>query len=463
MNQSSIGLDFGTTNTVLSRSAGDGSIAPLLFGQGQNATSTFPSALCFWEENEERETRLRVAAGPWAIEHFLIDPQDCRFLQSLKSFAASRLFEGTAIFEYYFRFEELLGAFFDELHAHAGQQMQQEVPRLVVGRPVQYVGANPDADLAMRRYRDALASIGFNDVFFAYEPVAAAFFYARRLQRDATVLVADFGGGTTDYSVMHFEVGTPTRGTPTRGTPIQRKSADDQSASTTGGDAVRSIRAHALAHAGAGVAGDRFDYRIIDKVVSPLLGKGSEFNSMGKILEMPNSCYSNFASWHLLSVLPTSREFREFKELVTWAKQPELVKRMVGLVESGRSYSLYQAVSSAKARLSTDEQTTLRFETSEVSIAAPIKRADFEHWIADDLEVIEKALDEALRRANLKPEQISKVFLTGGTSFVPAVRRLFEQRFGKDKLESGDEFESIANGLALIGERSDIENWVLPA
>ncbi len=438
MNQSSIGLDFGTTNTVLSRCDGDGKIAPLMFGQGKRASSTFPSALCFWEENEERETRLRVAAGPWAIEQFLIDPQDCRFLQSLKSFAASRLFEGTAIFEYYFRFEELLGAFFDEMHAHAGKQMQQQVPRLVVGRPVQYVGANPDAELAMRRYREALATIGFDEVFFAYEPVAAAFFYARRLQHDATVLVADFGGGTTDYSVMHFEVGAPTH------------------------SAAKNIRAHALAHAGAGIAGDRFDYRIIDKVVSPLLGKGSEFNSMGKILEMPNSCYASFASWHLLSVLPTSREFREFRELLTWAKQPELIKRMIGLVESGRSYSLYQAVSSVKAQLSSQEQATLRFETPEVSIAAPIKRSEFEHWIADDLEVIEKALDEALRRANLGPESISKVFLTGGTSFVPAVRRMFEQRFGKDKLESGDEFESIANGLALIGERPDIENWILP-
>ncbi len=440
MNQSSIGLDFGTTNTVLARSEGSGKIAPLLFGQGARASSTFPSALCFWEENEERETRLRVAAGPWAIDQFLIDPQDCRFLQSLKSFAASRLFEGTAIFEYYFKFEELLGAFFEEMQAHAGKQMQQSVPRLVVGRPVQYVGANPDADLAMRRYREALASIGFNEVYFAYEPVAAAFFYARRLERDATVLVADFGGGTTDYSVMHFEVGTD-----------------------TGTNTARSIKAHALAHSGAGIAGDRFDYRIIDKVVSPLLGKGSEFNSMGKILEMPNSCYASFASWHLLSVLPTSREFREFKELMTWAKQPELIKRMVSLVESGRSYSLYQAVSSAKARLSSEQQTTLRFETPELSVAAPIKRSDFERWIADDLEIIERALDEALRRASLTPASISKVFLTGGTSFVPAVRRLFEQRFGAHKLESGDEFESIANGLALIGDRPDLENWILPA
>ncbi len=450
MNQSSIGLDFGTTNTVLSRSEGAGKIAPLLFGHGARASSTFPSALCFWEENEERETRLRVAAGPWAIDQFLIDPQDCRFLQSLKSFAASRLFEGTAIFEYYFKFEELLGAFFDEMQAHAGRQMQQPIPRLVVGRPVQYVGANPDGELAMRRYREALASIGFNEVYFAYEPVAAAFFYARRLERDATVLVADFGGGTTDYSVMHFEVGA--------------KVATDTAAASGSaqGRTARSIKAHALAHAGAGVAGDRFDYRIIDKVVSPLLGKGSEFNSMGKVLEMPDSCYASFASWHLLSVLPTSREFREFKELVTWARQPELVKRMVSLVDSGRSYSLYQAVSSAKARLSSDEHTTLRFETPELSIAAPIKRSDFELWIADDLEIIERALDEALRRANVKPEQISKVFLTGGTSFVPAVRRLFEQRFGMHKLESGDEFESIANGLALIGERDDIENWILP-
>lgn len=441
MNPRAIGLDFGTTNTVLARADSPGSISPLLFTHGGKQSSTFPSALCLWEENEERETYLKVAAGPWAIDQFLIDPQDCRFLQSLKSFAASRLFEGTAIFEYYFRFEELLGSFFEELHSHAAQLLNPVGSRLVVGRPVQYVGANPDGKLAMQRYREALGSIGFTDIHFAYEPVAAAFFYARRLQSDATVLVADFGGGTTDYSIMHFEVG-------------------GDATSAVGGE--RDIRAHALAHAGAGIAGDRFDYRIIDKVVSPLLGKGSLFDSMGKTLEMPNSCFASFASWHLLSVLPTSREFRDFKELITWAKQPELIKRMVALVESGRSYSLYDAVSSAKARLSSAEQTTLRFETPEVSIVTPILRSDFELWIADDLEIIEKALDEALRRANLSAEKIDRVFLTGGSSFVPAVRRIFEQRFGVAKIESGDEFESIANGLALIAERADLENWIVP-
>lgn len=438
LREPALGLDFGTTNTVIAASDGTGTVAPVRFAHGDESLSTFASALCFWEEDEGRTMRLRAAAGPWAIDQFLIDPPDCRFLQSLKSFAASRLFEGTAIFDRFFRFEELLGAFFERLRDHSAGALADSGRRIVIGRPVQYVGSNPDATLAMKRYLGALASIGFHDVHFVYEPVAAAFFYARRLEADATVLVADFGGGTTDYSIMRFTVGDRQR------------------------NGERSIRARAIANAGAGVAGDRFDYRIIDKVVSPLLGKGTLFGSEGKLLEMPDSCYASFASWHLLSVLSTSREFREFRQLITWAKQPELLERMVRLIESGRSFSLYQSVARVKAALSSSDSATLEFDTPELQLSAPIARADFEHWIADDLAVIERALDEALARARLGPNDISKVFLTGGTSFVPAVRQMFIERFGQEKIESGDEFESIANGLALIGQREDIEQWTVP-
>lgn len=427
----SLGLDFGTTNTVIAQPQPHGGAAPMRFDFRGDALSTFRSALCFWSEAADRRSRLQVEAGPWAIQQFVEFAEDCRFMQSLKSFAASKSFDGTFIFGKRYRFEDLMSVFFEKLRAHAGEQMVELPRRLVVGRPVTYAGASADPELAMQRYRQALAPYGFDDIHYVYEPVAAAFFYASRLKRDATILVADFGGGTTDFSVMQFEF------------------------------AEGRVRAHALAHSGVGVAGDNFDYRLIDNVVSPLLGKGSKYDSMGKLLDIPVVCYTNFARWNLLSVMKTSREFQELKQLAVWSQQPERLRRLIDLIESDHSYSLYKAVSGAKERLSSAEETEFVFKALDFTIQVPVRRSDFERWIAADLEQIEQALDEALRRAGTDAAAIDKVFLTGGTSFVPAVRRMFETRFGADKIESGDEFLSIANGLALIGEREDIDLWTV--
>lgn len=430
----SMGLDFGTTNTVVAQIQGDGSAVPMRFDFRDQPISTFRSALCFWSDSESLRSRLQVEAGPWAIQRFVEDSDECRFMQSLKSFAASRDFDGTQVFGRRYRFEDLLSTFFDRMRAHAGPQMQALPRRLVIGRPVTYVGVGADAELAMRRYAQALAPLGFEEVRHVYEPVAAAFYYARRLQRDAIILVADFGGGTTDFSVMRFARGAGVEG------------------------------AQALAHTGVGIAGDNFDYRIIDRLVSPLLGKGSQYRSLDKLLDLPVMCYTHFARWNQLSMLKHSRELRDLKELVRWSTESEQLQRFIQLIESDRSYALYKAVSGVKKRLSHAEETRFAFRSLELDIDVPLRRADFEDWIAPDLAQIEAALDEALRHAQLAPAGIDKLFLTGGTSFVPAVRRLFERRFGSDKIESGDEFLSIANGLALIGERDDIDRWtVAPA
>jgi hypothetical chaperone protein len=264
-----------------------------------------------------------------------------------------------------------------------------------------------------------------------YEPVAAAFFYAQTLEGDATVLVADFGGGTTDYSIISFE--------------------------RAGGH----LRASARGPAGVGVAGDRFDYRIIDHVILPQLGKGTTYRSMGKKLELPRSCFSSFASWHELSVMKTSRAFRELKEVAVFSDAPELVGNFIRLVESDQGYPLYKAVSDAKEALSRDESTRFSFHGRGVDIESTVTRADFEKWIEPELEAIEQALDEALENASVGERDIDRVFLTGGSSFVPAVRGLFDRRFGRDRVDAGNEFVSIANGLATIGLREDVEEWIV--
>src|SRR5215813_312149 len=160
----SLGLDFGTTNTVVAQAQSAGRAAPIAFRFANDSIAAFRSALCFWADVVRHRTHLHAEAGPWAIERFIEDPWDCRFLQSIKSFAASDNFRGTAIHGKSHSYEDLLRVFFDRVRFHAGEPLAQLPPRLVVGRPIRYVGSEPDAQLAMRRYHDALAPIGFQEI-----------------------------------------------------------------------------------------------------------------------------------------------------------------------------------------------------------------------------------------------------------------------------------------------------------
>lgn len=426
-----LGLDFGTTNTVLSWAAPHHAADPVVFRFLSLVLFSFRSALTFWDEGDENTPLVKSEAGPWAIQKFIEIAGDCRFIQSLKSFAASRLFESTYVYGRAYKFEDLFATFFRALRDHASPQLDHLPGDLLVGRPVVYASSRPDEALAMQRYQAALAPFGFERIRQVYEPVAAAFFYAQSLEESATVLVADFGGGTTDFSVIEFDI--------------------------SGGK----VGAQALGHAGVGVAGDRFDHRIIDQVVLPELGKGSAYRSMGRTLEMPRSCFQSFASWHELSVMKHSKDFRELKELLAFTEEPDRVGRFVRLVESDQGYTLYKAVSDAKEALSSTESTAFTFRGPGFAIERAITRPQFEAWIAEELEAIENTLEIALANASITAAEVDRVFLTGGSSFVPAVRRIFERRFGSGRIESGNEFVSIANGLATIGLRDDVDAWVV--
>ena len=426
-----LGLDFGTTNTVLSQIQPDGKARPIACPIDGSPVEALRSALCFWQTSARDGRQLRVEAGPYAIRQFIDHPGECRFIQSFKTFGASPHFPGTYVYGKRYKFEDLLEALFARIRDYESAQLNELPRRLVVGRPVEFAGAQPDAALAQQRYGAALRRFGFSEILYVYEPVAAAFFFARNLTRSATVLVADFGGGTTDYSIIRFEV------------------------------SGNMLSAQPLGHGGVGIAGDNFDYRIIDNVVLPKLGKGSQYRHMGKTLELPQSLFANFARWNQLSVLKTMDEFRDLKGLLRWCTEPGKIALMIDLIEDDQGYPLYKAISDAKARLSSEDEVELRFPPLGNDFDVRIKRSDFEQWIADDLRRMEKALDSVMSGANIEAEAIDKVFLTGGTSFVPAVRQLFERRFGSGKIESGDELLSIANGLAMIGERDDADQWAV--
>jgi len=187
-------------------------------------------------------------------------------------------------------------------------------------------------------------------------------------------------------------------------------------------------------------------------VVSPLLGKDTTYQPFGNALPVPAEWYAAFARWHRLSLMRTPRTLRDIAEVARHASHPERLAHLARIIEDGVGYPLYQAVSGAKAALSTADATTLRFRHEDLMIEQEITRAVFEDWIAPDLRRLQVAVDQALVAAGVTDQAIDRVFLTGGTSFVPAVRALFSRRFGAGRVSGGGEFVSVAEGLALIGQ-----------
>jgi hypothetical chaperone protein len=425
--QNSIGLDFGTTNTVATIINARGEAEALHFNHADASFDAFRSVLCFWQSYDESDTaRTHAEAGPWAIDQFLELGGDCRFIQSFKTFAASSLFADTLIYSRRFKFEDLLGTFLRKVRDHAGAEFPK---RVVVGRPVRFAGAAPDEALARTRYEAALRAVGFEEIHHVYEPVAAAYFFAQRLEADATILVADFGGGTTDFSVVRF---------------------------TRDGNGLGYTP---LAHSGVGVAGDAFDYRIIDQIVARAFGKGSEYSSWGKILPVPNGYFTKFSRWNELSIMRHSKDYRDLEQLERASLTPEKIRAFLNFLDADAGYAMYRAVSAAKLQLSQADSGTLSLHVAGVDIEREIKRTEFEKWIAPELEEIDAAVSRALTQAELGEAAIDRVFLTGGSSFVPAVRAQFEQRFGVGKIETGDQLVSIAYGLALIAQEGDVGRW----
>lgn len=422
-----LGLDFGTTNSVVALADKNASAPELLsYKTDEGAGSAFRSALCFW--HDDVPGGLAVEAGPWAISEYLEWPADSRFLQSFKSVAASPSFESASVFDKRYRFEDLGHFFLDRLIAHSGKRLDQRPERIVVGRPVEYAGGRPDPALARERYDRMFAKFG-TEVHYVYEPLGAAFTYAARLDRAATVLVADFGGGTSDFSVVRV--------------------AEPSAAQ----------RCQPLGHAGIGIAGDRFDYRILDRLVLPMLGKGGAYLSMGKSLEIPRSYFADFADWSRLALMRNRRTIEELTRLRKSAVDGDAIGRMIAVIENELGYPLYDAVGRVKRALSESSAATFRFSGAGLEIEAEVSRSDFEHWIADDLALMGATVDQALANAGTSPLEIDRVFLTGGSSLIPAIRQLFADRFGADRIATGGELTSIASGLALVGLEDDITRW----
>ena len=422
-----VGLDFGTTNSAIAIVAGDGS--PLLARftsalSGAPDEETFRSILFFEATEETGGTESAVAVGNDAIRRYLAAGGNGRLVQSLKSFLAVRSFETTDIMGEDYALGDLIAPILIALRTAAEAQFGPLPSRIVVGRPVHFSDARTpaDDDFAQARLDIAIRRAGWDDITFEYEPVAAAYDYASRITRDEIVLIGDFGGGTSDFSVLRLRPAS---------TASER-------------------RYEILGNDGVALAGDAFDGRVMHHVVAPALGRGTRYkNPYGPVLPVPTWPYTRLERWHHLSMLANRSTLFRLRELQRDALEPAKIGALVHVIENDQGYYLFRSVEKTKVDLSSAESAEFGYSDPPVAITRIVGRSEFESWVAHYLEEIERCVDRLMQAVSIEPRQIDSVFLTGGSSFVPAVRRIFTTRFGPDRIHLGNEFTSVARGLAL--------------
>ncbi len=426
-----VGFDFGTTNSAVALLNQESEIQLVSFPSFAGPVESVRSVL--YIESLKSSSGLRKAhalTGSAAIERYLQAEEKGRLIQSLKSHLSSRLLTGTEVFGRRYKLEELIARMLGDLRKHAEKQFDRPIRYAMVGRPVRFVGAETaeDDDFAVTRLREAFATAGFERVDFELEPVAAACAYEAALDHDELILIGDFGGGTSDFSLLRVGPGLRRSGGASR---------------------------HLLGNSGVGLAGDAFDARIVRKLVSPALGSNSEARSLDKLLPaVPAWIYANLERWHYLSFLRTNNVREILRSARIRALEPEKIQALISLIEEDLGYQLHQAVQRVKFELSRNHAAEFRFRDGSMDLRIPVTRRDFDSWIANDLEIIEESIDKLLKTSGVDPRSVDRVFLTGGSSFVPAVRRIFETRFGKDRIRGGNEFTSVAHGLALRAAES---------
>jgi hypothetical chaperone protein len=435
-----LGIDFGTTNSSIALARANGTVELVSFPTATVTTESFRSVLYLEQRKQTGRTQIKGFTGPSAIEQYLQAEHKGRLIQSLKSYLTSRTLTGTEVFGRRYTIEDLISRILTDLRLNAERQFGEPIRHATVGRPIRFVGAETveDDDFAVERLRQAFLHAGFESITFEMEPIAAAYAYEATLDHDELILIGDFGGGTSDFSLLHVGPGVRGRG----------RTAKDL-----------------LGNSGLGLAGDSFDARIVRKLVSPALGSDSFERSYAQAADRPANIipavpawiYANLERWHYLSFLKTRNVAEILKSARARAQEPEKIEALINLIEEDLGYQLHQAVQRLKVELSHHESAEFRFRDGSMDIVATVNRSDFEGWIAEELQSIERCVDTLLTTSNIAPLDVDRVFLTGGTSFVPAVRRIFEARFTASRVRTGNEFTSVARGLALRAREMDAD------
>ena len=410
------GLDFGTSNSAIGVvRRGEICLTPV-----EGEATTIPTAVFV-----DADAKHKPSFGRQAILEYVED-SDGRLMRSLKSILGSSLMaETTALGRRQIAFADVITVFVRHLKTKAEAFLGAEIDQVVHGRPVHFVDSDDQADA---RAEASLAEIarraGFKDVHFVYEPIAAAYHYETRINREEIVLVADIGGGTSDFSLVRIG-------------PDRRHRAEREQ--------------DILANGGARIGGTDFDRVLSLDRVMPLLGLGSVL--VEKNLPIPQGLYSTLATWSMINFLYQPRSLREIDDLYKLAGQPEKIARLVATVRHRRGHKIAFTVEDAKIALSGAEEAMLDLGFIEDRLRSTATRMRFDQSIGDLTARLRAKAARCIADAGLKPEAIQTIFMTGGSCQVPAVRHAIGLVAPDAHFAEGAEFLSVALGLTQEAQR----------
>lgn len=408
------GIDFGTSNSTAGwLRPGQDSLLPL-----EDGKITLPSVIFF--NTEER----RPVYGRLALHEYL-EGYEGRLMRSLKSLLGSKLLKSeTTVLGSALPFKDLLGFFIGELKKRAEAQAERPFEEVVLGRPVFFVDDDPAADQEAQNTLVAVAhKLGFKDVSFQYEPIAAAFDYESNLDREELVLIVDIGGGTSDFSLVRLA-------------PERHHLADRQ------GDI--------LATGGVHIGGTDFDKQLSLAGVMPLFGYGSRMKSDAF---MPTSYHLNLATWHTINALYTQKTQLALQNMRYDIVDATGIDRLFGLIEQRAGHWLAMQVEDSKIALSEQDARPIDLSRVEPGLVAELTRPLFENAIEPLLERIRASLTQLLADAGVAADQVDTLFFTGGSSGVPALRRSVAAMLPNARSVEGNTFGSIGSGLAIEAKK----------
>ena len=414
MHSGACGLDFGTSNSTVGwHRPGQSALLAL-----EDGKLTLPSAVFFHVDD------LHASYGRAALKDYL-DGHEGRLMRSLKSLLGTALIDQTTeLGGRALPFRKLLEQFIGELKRRGEQAAGREFRQGVLGRPVFFVDDDVKADrLAESTLREVALAVGFTDVAFQFEPIAAAFDYESQISGEETVLVVDIGGGTSDFSLVRLSP--------------ERARASDRSSDI-------------LASGGVHIGGTDFDKYLSLACVMPLFGLNGTLKS-GR--QVPSAQYFNLATWHTINFAYTRKALVEIADLQRHAQDKTKLDRLASLVRQRAGHWLALQVEAAKISLSEQPAAQIDLGRIEPGESLQLARADFDDAIAHLVVTIELTVQNLLRDAGISPAQIDTVFFTGGSSSVPRLREKIAALLPEARRVEGDLFGSIGAGLALDAKR----------
>lgn len=411
-------VDFGTSNSLLVAVDERTAAEPLALDDKARDPTVFRSIL-FFESGS-------WAFGAEALERYVASGMRGRFLRSLKRFLPVESFTETRIGSRSVKLEELVGIFLREMKQRADRHYGVDVRSVVLGRPARFADEERADALAERRLEAAARFAGFEAVHFCQEPVAAAYDFQSRLEQPQTVLIADFGGGTSDFAVARLE----------------RSKAETE----------------VLATGGIRLAGDAFDGAIMRHSVARHFGAEVRYRLPfgSNVLTMPRPLVETLCSpaeTCLLARRDILRFLSDVRASALGEDDRRVIDQLLCLVEDSLGFQIFEAIETVKRELSDAELARLEFEYPGIAIREDITRVAFERYTEPVVRAILERLDATVAASGLTPLQIDLVCCTGGTARVRALSAGIHARFGPERLVRTRSLHSVIQGL---GERAKL-------